>query len=82
MDGFKCCSSCRYAVDLEALDYADGRGGITHECRRFPPQVLREGDGECNSFPCVCAEWWCGEYAEREDSADARLAAMWAEVAA
>jgi high potential iron-sulfur protein len=45
------CAHCRFWVSM--------KGRRVGECRRFPPQVIREG--ECDA-PVTYGDYWCGEF--------------------
>lgn len=51
----KTCASCAYS---HVPDKAD------RECRRYPPSM--EGEMACwPDFPCVCGDYWCGEWSAK-----------------
>ena len=56
------CESCRW---WNQIDGPDG------ECRRYPPQVVNDGD----AFPVMEQGDWCGEWEPRETNHDAEPAA-------
>jgi hypothetical protein len=42
------------------------------ECRRFPPQVVRQQDGMIGSdFPMIHPDGWCGEFQKKETPSEA-----------
>lgn len=59
MNEFSCCGNCRWAHEYEEVyEWLN----VTHECRRYPPQVYGCKDGSWATFPGVRREEWCGEW--------------------
>lgn len=54
------CGTCRYASGLS--DFVEKGTDADFECRRYPPQVVVDGDRFCSEYPVVSEYGWCGEH--------------------
>lgn len=53
------CAACRFYVNKRAKS-------TSGQCRRYPPQV----GPDCDYFPVVAHDEWCGEFQPRERPLD------------
>ena len=53
------CSNCLYCIALDA-----SQGGQQHECRRYPPTVMKDPESRkvISVFPKVKLHFWCGDH--------------------
>ena len=55
----RCCLNCRYYKPYEE---EHPEADVDAECRRYPPQVVADGDRCMSSYPGVDPGEWCGEW--------------------
>ncbi len=58
------CRDCRYFQEIAT-------GPVIGNCRRYPPTIIQDDDGETAMFPSsvypvMVGEGWCGEFVQRK----------------